>query len=173
MESFISCIRESNDILVVLGFTEPADVVDLEQQAVEVAEAEVAMVDGVIGPEDDDAKRKFYELLFGDEKFKSKLFRNTSILKRRNEHLMLIEEVKKAYAEKKNDRRQTYLFKPYAILNVDGEEKLINKNESGQSKPRIYTYTESLYNDMQREHLIIGHGGRDKFYKQRGKVKSK
>jgi hypothetical protein len=65
-----------------------ADVVDLEQQAVEVAEAEVAVVDGVVGPEDDDAKRKFFELLFGDEKFKSKLIRNTSILKRRNEHLI-------------------------------------------------------------------------------------
>jgi hypothetical protein len=95
------------------------------------------------------------------------LLKITSNATRRNEHLMLIEEVKKAYAEKKKkDRRQTYLFKQYAILNVDGEEKLINKNESGQIKPRIYANIESLYNDMQREHLITGHAGRDKFYKQ-------
>jgi hypothetical protein len=64
--------------------------------------------DGVV---DSDAKKKFYELLFQDKKLKSKLIRNASILKRKNKHLILIEEVKKAYAEKKRDRAQTYLFK--------------------------------------------------------------
>ena len=32
--------------------------------------------------------------------------------------------------------------------------------------PSVYTFLENLYDDIKREHVMVGHGGRDKTYKQ-------
>ena len=99
---------------------------------------------------------------------KKKLRENKSILKRKKEHLALIEETKLAYSKLSKDRsrREKYLFGHYATLTIDGEDKLTNKDQIGEVKPLIYTYLENLYDDIKREHLVVGHGGRDKTYKQ-------
>jgi hypothetical protein len=113
-----------------------------------------------------DAKKTFYQLLYANADFQKKLVSNRSIIKREKEHLKLIEEVKDAYAATKRNRRQVYLFGQYAILKIDDEDKLICKSQINDTKPLVYTFIESLYDDIKREHLLVGHGKRDKTHNQ-------
>ena len=57
--------------------------------------------------EKDEAKKKFYQLLYANEDFKKKLRENKSILKRKKEHLELINEIKIAYSKLSKDRSRS------------------------------------------------------------------
>ena len=51
-------------------------------------------------------------------------------------------------------------------MNIDGEYKLINKDQVNDEKPSSLHvfYLDILYDDIKKEQ--VGHGGRDKTYKQ-------
>jgi hypothetical protein len=59
-------------------------------------------------------------------------------------------------------RRRNYLREKYAILTVDGQEFVIDKDTANQSKPPIYIYREQLYDCIYQEHKNAGHQGRDR-----------
>ena len=122
----------------------------------------------------DDKKRKFYQILYSNKDFQKRLVAIKSIIRRKKEHFELIEEIKSSYNKlpKSRTRREKYLFNQYAVLNVEGEDKMINKDQINEAKPLVYTFLENLYDDLKREHEQVGHGGRDKTHKQCKQVNS-
>jgi hypothetical protein len=186
MNSLIETLRDSNEALGVdhalsisgvFGSTSSVDSIEIveDNRQSNLSKPErIPIIDvvqaGIVDELANPAKIKFYQLLYQNEDFRKKLIYNKSIIKRKDEYLALVAEVKAAYSAKaqktKHDRRQTYLWANYATLKVDGDERLISKIEMNQPKPKVYTWIERLYDDILTEHIAIGHGARDKTYKQ-------
>ena len=116
----------------------------------------------------DEAKKKLYQLIYAKEDLKKKLREYKSIVNGKKEHLELIFEIKLAYSKSSKDRsrREKYLFPHFAIFTIDSDDKLINKDQISEVNPLIYRYLENFYDDIKREHLLVGHGGLDKTHKQ-------
>ena len=165
MENLINIIRETNNTLInndnlatvetnLLIENAATAVIENENEVLE--EEEEAVIENEVVDETDDAKKKFYQLLYLNQDFQKKLRENSSIIKRKKEHFELIQEIKNAYskATKERTRREKYLFHHQAIFSLDGEDKIINKEQINEEKPLIYTYLENLHEDIKKEHFL-------------------
>ena len=86
-------------------------------------------------------KESFIKYYIQIKIFKKRLVANKSIIRRKKEHFELIEEIKSSYNKlpKSRTRREKNLFNQYAVLNVVGENKMINKDQINEAKPLVYT----------------------------------
>ncbi|KAK3929775.1 KRAB-A domain-containing protein 2 [Frankliniella fusca] len=104
------------------------------------------------------------------EKFDEAIQKQIKALKGSNSKLLTpeqykrtIEEVKAAQAKKKKKTSMDYRrLEKYAVVEVDGVERLIEPMRAGETVMKFYVHTDELY-DVCREVLLqTGHGGRNK-----------
>jgi hypothetical protein len=109
------------------------------------------------------------------DKLLSKKDENACVIKTKAKHDEFHDEIKSAVAvsgekrprkatkeEEAAFRRRAYLRKKFAILNVDGQEFIIDKKNANLPKPPVYIYREILYESIKKEHKPLGDVGRDR-----------
>lgn len=72
----------------------------------------------------------------------------------------------KGLAKKARTMQQEYLYRRYEIHVVAEYSRLIKKVQAPtlDSRPKIYIYLEEIFDLIEKEHIAVGHGGRDRTY---------
>lgn len=76
----------------------------------------------------------------------------------------LIEEVKQSKMSNKKDPHMHWLLRHYAILLVQGTEKLIFPISNNSNEIIYYVHDNELFQILEDAHSQTGHGGRDRMY---------
>lgn len=106
------------------------------------------------------SKEKFDEAI--RKQMEAKTGKNAKLIST-EQYKKLITEVKAAKAKttKKTSTDYRRLAK-YAVVEVDGEEKLIVPMKAGETQMKFYVHTGELHKVCHEVHLATGHGGRNK-----------
>lgn len=107
----------------------------------------------------EDPRTKFEQLL-------KKAIKDEGLIKSKAEYDRIMQVIIDARSKESKHRtaEQDYLIRKYTVFTIANISRMIRKQDSDNGTPKYYVYLEELYDVIHKEHLAIGHGGRDRTF---------